>query len=97
MTTQPIQPTTPAVIATVSGNDLLARLDNVSTGLAKIEAKVDTIPAHIAALEQKAEANRAAIIELQRWRSFWTGVSSLAAFLLTGGIVTALITAFGHH
>lgn len=84
------------VVAQVSGNDLLQRLDTHAASLARIEVKVDTIPAEIARLDASDRRHTEAIAELQRWRSLWVGVTSVVTVILGSGLVAALITALHH-
>jgi len=81
------------VVATVTGNDLLARLDTYASTLAKIETKVDNIPGDIAALHMQVERHSVELDRLARWRAQWTGALTVLSLLLSSGVAAAIITA----
>lgn len=81
------------VVATVSGNDLLMQLTNQASTLARIETRVDNLPATIEAVRVQSERNTEAIGQLMQWRSFWIGVTTVVTLLLTSGVVAAIIAA----
>jgi hypothetical protein len=83
----------PGVVATVSGNDLLTRLDTLATGQARIEAALSNVPQQIADLRAHDERLAARLDVLERWRAFWTGATAVVVLLLTSGVVAALLTA----
>jgi len=73
------------IIATVTGNDLLARLDSISTNVAHLTAKLDDIPSTLHDHE-----GRLRLLEQWRWRG--AGIAAVVSSLLSSGIVTAIIS-----
>lgn len=86
-----MQPQT--VVATVSGNDLLTQLASQASTLARIETRVDNLPAVIEAVRLQGERNTEAIGQLMQWRSFWVGATAVITLLLTSGVVGAILAA----
>lgn len=72
------------IVATVSGGDLLSRLDTLSTKMARIEAKIDDIPVHVRDLE-----NRVRTLEQWRWRA--AGIATGISVLISSGISGIII------
>lgn len=84
MTTNP--PPVQSVIATVTGNDLLARLDSISTSVAHLTAKIDDIP-----LTLHDHEGRIRLLEQWRWKG--AGIAAVVSGLMSSGIVAAIVTA----
>lgn len=82
-----------ATIARVTGDDLLKSLGTVTEKLAKIEYAVDNFPGRIESLTARVERNTEDLANMKQWRSFWVGVTSVIALLLTSGVIAAIITA----
>lgn len=91
---QGVTSTPPAqVVATVTGNDLLSRLDSHAGTLARIEQSVNAIPGELATLRDHDARTIERVAVLERWRAFWIGVTSVVTLLLTSGVVAALLAA----
>lgn len=81
------------VIAQITGDDLLARLDKHAELLAQIKYTVDGTPAQIEGLRTQVATNAIRVGKLEQWRWFLTGIGTVVALLMTSGIIAALITA----
>lgn len=79
------------MVAMVSGADLLAQFNRQAETLARVETKVDGIPAELAVHRQQLEALTGRIARLEQWRAFATGAAAVVVLLLTSGVVAALI------
>ena len=77
------------IVATVTGADLLTRLDALSGNMATMTAKLDDVPRHLADLE-----TRVRLIERGQWK-----VAAVSAFiaLVFGGLIGAVIAVASHH
>lgn len=73
------------VIASVTGEDLLKRLDNISVAIAKL----DDIPAKLHDHE-----SRLRLLEQWRWKS--AGIAAALSSVMSSGL-TALVIANIHH
>jgi len=78
------------IVATVTGNDLLQRLDSVSSSLAKIETKVDSFPTEMAASKIDTAQLQIRVSKLENWKSWQMGIMTTMSLLLTSGVITAL-------
>ena len=87
----PVAP--PGVIAQITGNDLLARLDEHASILSRIERTVDAQPERIETALTLARDNSARLAKLEQWRSYLIGIATVVVLLMTSGILAALITA----
>ena len=83
----------PGVVAMVTGEALLQRLDQLSTRLGQVESNTSQVPNTLLQFQQEQAKQGERISALERWRSFWTGAATLATLLLTGGVVVAIVTA----
>lgn len=79
------------MVAMVSGADLLAQFNRQAETLARVETKVDGIPAELANHRAQLESQDRRLSKIEQWRAFATGAASLAVLLLTSGVVAALI------
>lgn len=81
------------VIATVTGDALLARLDNLANQQGKIEAHVAGISPAMTVMQQQLDISRADIVALKQRAAFLAGIGSVVTLLLTSGVVVAVISA----
>lgn len=80
-----------AIVAGITGNDLLAQLNRHTEKLTSIETKVDSLPLQITQLGAHVERHGLEIEELKRWRSFCTGIGAVIVLLLTSGVTASLL------
>lgn len=100
MSTQPqtmASAAAPGIIAQITGNDLLVRLDQHASILARIEHTIGAQPEQIEAARKLATDNAARLAKLEQWRSYLTGIATVVVLLMTSGIIAALITATRRH
>lgn len=69
------------------------RLDTQADRLARIETKVDQVPADLAQLHTTQANHSARLRSLETRWSFGAGAAAVVALLLSSGVVVAIITA----
>lgn len=80
-------------VATVSGNDLLTSLQRQAETMARVETKVDGIPAQITDIAHQGAANAEAIGVLRQKWAFLQGIGVVVSFILGSVDVVALVVA----
>jgi hypothetical protein len=83
-------PTGAAVIATVTGRDLLDELGALRESVTTLTATVNTIPVTVQDHETRLRG-------LERWRWMGTGIAAFLSAAISSGAVGLIVTATAHH
>lgn len=86
-TNEPVEQAPTAVIATITGKDLLDRLDSLSTSFRDFTQKLDDVPSHVADLELRMRVQES----MPRPYVTWSGLGAVLTLLC---VVLAVVAAF---